>query len=198
MGGRHKFQLGSGVRFLAVGDSKTLGESCCFATNAYQNELESDLWPLVTNGAERLNHFAVGGLGVGMMRARVDAFLATAIYPPEWVLFNLGANDCPGVRSGAITEASWVADAGYILDAIHAKWPNAQVRIMRIYYANYASESNTIDDTFIPAVIVGRESWVDLGPDERTFLPGFMSDPAHPNATGYSKTADEWRAVMGY
>lgn len=186
------------MRFLAVGDSKTLGESCCYASNAYQNELEANLNAIVTNGAERLPHFAVGGLGVGMMADQVDAFLAAAVYPPEWVLFNLGANDCPGVRSGAITEAIWVADAGYILDAIHTKWPAAQIRMMRIYYANYPTESDTIDDIFIPAAIVGREAFVALGPDERTFLPGNMSDPAHPNSTGYSLTAGEWQTNMGY
>lgn len=198
MGRRYNFQLGPGLGLLTIGDSKTLGGTCCEATHGFRDELLATLDPLIENGAEEFGSLAQGGVGVQGINSQVGAFLSSIHGQPDWALVNLGTNDLPAIRSGSMTEATWTAQLGAILDAIHARWATTQVRVMRIYRSDYSAEADTLNDTWIPATLAGRGAFAAVGPDERTFLPGNTTDVTHPSATGYSLTASEWQTVMGY
>lgn len=145
--------------------------------------------------------YAVPGVTTATAAGAIDAFLAAITEQsdtPVWVLYNLGSNDLAGISDSSITEAAWKANTGYIFDAIHTKWPNAQIRAMRVYWAGAEAAAATLNDSWLPAVISTRSGFVAVGPDERLFLPGNLTDATHPNATGYSLTAAQWQTVMGY
>lgn len=190
------------IWLLAIGDSKTVGVPCCAAQGGYRDPLIADLNALGTNEFRFLTPaYAVSGTTADATAAVIQSYLdgfVEAEKVPAHVLINLGANDLGYIANASINQAAWVADMGVILDAVHAKWPTAHAYLMRIYNSNFPTEQDLYDDTWIPAVLVGREAWASVGPDERTFLPGNMADGAHPNATGYDITAAEWQTVIGY
>ena len=110
-----------------------------------------------------------------------------------------GANDA----NDGVTEATWKANYGYILDAIHAKWPNALLYVMRPWTRGYNAECDLFA-AWIGDLVTARAGWAFLGPDERDFLENgddgvtYTSDGTHPNTAGYALTAAQWQAVMGY
>lgn len=145
--------------------------------------------------------YAVPGVTTATAAGAIDAFLAG--FPeqgdtPAFVLVNLGSNDLTGASDGSITEAAWSANFAYILDAVHAKWPSAQVRVALPYWSGLTTGMDRMDGTWIPAILASRSSWAAVGPDERSYLPGNLTDATHPNATGYALTAAEWQTAMGY
>lgn len=178
-----------------IGDSKTLGEACCVSTQGYRSLL------MGLNASLRIPYInATNGITVAGTRAGIDANLAAYPgMPLDFVLVNLGANDAQTMP----TQAAFEADLGYILDAVHVKWPAARVLVMRVWRRNQVANSNTIAG-WIANALSGRSAWASAGPDERVFLEGGdngatnMSDDAHPNASGYALTAAQWYAVMGY
>lgn len=194
------FQLGlSPLYVYAVGDSKSVNYSL---PSGYRQQLEQDITAAVA-GREGLfvGTGGVGGATAATTAADIDARLAAlpeVEKVPEWVLVNLGSNDVSGVRSGSVTYASWSADMGYILDAVHTRWPDAQILIMRPIRLTYEAETTLYNDTWIPDLIATRPTFVALGPDERTFLPGHLTDTTHPDSSGYVLTASEWLTAMGY
>jgi lysophospholipase L1-like esterase len=130
-----------------------------------------------------------------MMKPLLTADLAAITTQHDLVLFNLGANDA---AAGLPEQVQWEADAGYILDAFHAKWPLAKVYMMRVYRVGYEAACDTVDG-WIANVVAARPGWAFLGPDERTFLPGNLVDDVHPTVAGYVLTAQQWRSVVwGY
>lgn len=184
---------------IAIGDSKTVGLTCCAATNGYRNYLIESL----DGENDALQASFVGvmatlGWTTEDALSALPAFIAAQAVAPSHILVGLGTNDLPPIRTGAVTEASWVADMGAILDSLHAEWPSAPIYLMRVYRSDYSAEQDTLDDVYIPAALTGRGAWAFVGPDERTFLPGNVTDITHPNATGYSLTAAEWQTAMGY
>jgi hypothetical protein len=129
------------------------------------------------------------------MKPLIDADLAAITTQHDRVLFNLGVND---IAVGLPAQAQWESDAGYILDAFHAKFPLAKVYVMRVYNQAYPAESDTLDG-WVGNVVAARPGWALLGPDERTFLPGNLADDVHPTDAGYVLTAQQWRSVVwGY
>lgn len=136
-------------------------------------------------------------------QAAIDAELAVAVGTPNYVLYNLGANDVLGVRGGTILEADWKADTLYILDAMRAKWPSVQVYMMRVWGRGADAECNTIDG-WVADCVAARSTFARLGPDERIFLENgdngvtYTSDGTHPNEVGYDLTGVQWRAVLGF
>lgn len=189
---------------VAIGDSKTVGFHCCIQNRGYRDFLEANLrTALPTRDPFFLNSLAQGGWMTSDVRANIDAYLATmneAEKQPEFVLINLGSNDVFYVHYGPLTYETWSADMGYIMDAVHAKWPGARVLLARPFStgAEFGAAFDLYDDTWIPAVIASRSAWSGLGPDERVYLVGNYADVTHPTATGYQLTADEWQAAMGY
>lgn len=184
--------------FAAIGDSKTAGMLCC----GYQDNLKASLeasgnWPVV----RQLNELATGGKTTALAAAGIDAYLAAFTDPaaaPDWVLINLGSNDFAAIDAATLTQAAWEADMGYVLDAIHAKWPQAMVGLMRPIYIGFETAVDLYDDTWIPAVLSTRSSFAVAGPDERVFLPGHMDGATHPDESGFILTAAAWQTAMGY
>lgn len=130
-----------------------------------------------------------------MLMPLLPAFMAGVAVPPDFVLINIGAVDVADIRSAAINEATWEMDD--MLDAVHAQWPLAQIRVMKVYRFTYEPEAATLA-TWIDNLLVSRSAWASVGPDERTFLIPHTSDGIHPTATGYSITALLWQQNMGY
>lgn len=185
----------------AIGDSKTYGSTCCVATGGYRDLLTADLTALGSNEFRFLPAYAVPGVTTATVAGNIQSYLDGFVEVekvPESVLINLGSNDLFWINQGSVNQASWTANMGTILDAVHAKWPTANVYLMRVYNSDWPTEQTALDDTYIPAALVGRTAWAFVGPDERTFLPGNTSDNTHPTAHGYDLTNEEWQPVLGY
>lgn len=175
---------------MAYGDSKT-------ANNVYQPTLRTNLIyadALYTT----VSNLAASGRTAALGAAAIDAELAASSASPTYILFNLGANDVGGLPA----EATWKADAGYILDAMHAKWPGAIIYMTRAWRRDYGAECNTLAGWI--ADLVAARDYCRTGPDERVFLENgddgatYTVDGIHPNAAGYALTAAQWQTAIGY
>lgn len=191
-------QTAYNFQILALGDSKTIGSTCCDATGGYRPTLITNLlatghWATV--GYTGVN--AVSGITTGSFRGQFIAFLAAQTLQPDWVLINLGSNDTPHIHDGSQTQTAWLSDMGIVLDAIHVRWPSTKVRLMRILNTSYLTECNTLAG-WMDTVVASRSAWAAVGPDERVFLPGHLADITHPDASGYVLTASQWQTTMGY
>lgn len=131
-------------------------------------------------------------------QAAIDASLATAYGTPGYILFNLGVNDA----TGGTGEATFKADYLYILDAFHAKWPNA-----KIYCAHFWKRSNdavcTTYNGYVDYCIGQRSSFCFAGLDEPTTLKGSdngntnTTDGLHYSTAGCTAVAAAWQTAMG-
>lgn len=186
---------------VAIGDSKTLGLSCCTGAGGYRDELEASLDALGTNDFRFLGVYAIPAKKVGQFADEVVGFVGgfnEAEKVPAHVLINLGTNDLGGIVSPE-QQAEWKTDLGFILDTLHTKWPTASVYVALPYLPSQIGPSDLMDDTLIPDVLSTRSAWAFVGPDERSFLPGHIDgDAIHPDAVGYTLTAVAWQTVMGY
>jgi hypothetical protein len=145
---------------------------------------------------------ARSGYTAAMMRPLVDADLAAYAgdSKPLAVLIDLGANDM-GIYFASLSEAKWKADMGYILDAMHAKFPATPLFIAKpwVHGCEVAVPSCNDVAAWIDALIAARAGWVFVGMDERTWLPAASTDWVHPtNPAGYEIMAQQWLAGMGY
>jgi lysophospholipase L1-like esterase len=147
---------------------------------------------------ERPSRTAAGGRTTAAARAAVDAELATKDGTPDYILYNLGANDVTALPA----QATWETNTAYILDAMHTKWPNAHIYLMRVWVRGEAADCNTLA-TWQDNVLATRSAWAHAGPDERIFLENgdngvtYTTDGIHPNHAGYVLTAAQWKAVIG-
>lgn len=177
------------VNVLMVGDSKT----------AQMGTLNSRLDGGPYNVLEVPTRIATSGYTVALTKAYIDAQLAAATGTPALVGLNLGANE---MGLGLPAEATWESDYGYILDAIHAKWPAARCYIMRPWRVGYTAAANIVAG-WINTVLATRSAWALVGPDERVFLENgdngatYLADGLHPTDAGYHLTGQQWRGVMG-
>lgn len=182
---------------VAIGDSKTIGYGA-LAKNGYRNELAANLSALPgVSDAYFVDVLASSGWTMAQVWAALPAFLASEADVPEWVLMNVGTPDLPNI-GGSTTEAAWKSALGNILDALHAKWPSAQIRLMRPIWLGYEANAATMNDTWMPAVLATRAAFAAVGPDERVFLDATtLPDGIHPSDAGYTLTASEWQTAMG-
>ena len=125
------------LRVLTYGDSKTVvrnnGQYQDDNKDDWQDHLRMRLGCAITlnlgtaptpgnrNGLS--GSLARNGYTVADAAAIVDADLA-ATATPDVILFNLGSNDA---FFGLPAEAAWKADLATIWDAMHAKWPAAEI-----------------------------------------------------------------------
>ena len=175
---------------VSYGDSKTLA-------GTYQPLLQQYL--LYVDGPHITNYIlAANGRTAATGAAAIDAELAASSANPGYILFNLGVTDADAWPA----EATWKANIGYILDAMHTKWPRALIYMMRVWRRDYSAECNTLDG-WIDAIIAARD-YCRTGPDERVFLENgdngvtYTADGIHPNAAGYALTATQWQTAIGY
>lgn len=188
-------------RIFAYGDSYTYGTGDdtppAAGQGGYQPILIASLVASTNRGwSEVPSRVGKGGYTAAALKADVDADLAARNgVTPDYILVDVGQNDLASMP----TKAAWVANVGYILDAMHTKWPTAQIYVARVYSAGYPAETATIDDDWIPTVLSTRTGWASLGIDRRTVLnsPGDLDGSEHPTRQGYTKMAAAWKVVLG-
>lgn len=190
-----------GSNVLAFGDSKTGGSGDVSNGTGFVPYLLDSI--LSTTGKmwhERPQRLAGGGYTIALWRDAIDAQLLLSQYTgtPNYILWNLGANDV-----GALPlEAAWKADAQYIIDAFHARWPSAHIYFMRPWRRSYLTECNTVAGWY-GDLVTSNSTFCHLGPDERVFLEGgddgatYTGDGTHPNHAGYLLTAAQWKTILG-
>lgn len=132
-------------------------------------------------------------------------------YAVPAVLINYGVNDLvypKGLGGGPsgianLDEATWKANLGAMLDAIHAKWPTATVYVTRPWMRGYDADCDTLAG-WIATVLSTRGPWAVAGDDERVWLRGadngatMTSDGLHYSAAGNTEKAAQMKAVLGY
>lgn len=119
----------------------------------------------------------------------------------RFVLVNIGAND---INLGLPAEATWRADFGAVLDAIHAKYPSASVYSMRPWWVGKDAASTTVAG-WIAAEEAERSGWAFAGPDEQVWAKAgdngatnYTGDGIHYSVAGNAACVTAWRAVLGY
>lgn len=186
--------------FFAYGDSKTWGVDSTAGRvngrNGYEPYLSRYLQEATGAEWDELP-LRVGrsGYTIAQLAASVDADLSARSDTPSVVLINIGANDYISV-----IDATWSTNYAYILDAMHAKWPSAQVYCMRVW--RRSGTSLVAMKSAIGVLVAARSSWCYLGPDETVFLENgddgttYTVIGIHPNEAGYALTAHQWASVI--
>ena len=177
---------------LPFGDSKTIGDT---NFGGFPSRISTTTLQFV----EYPTRIATGGATVASRALSIGTDIAASLGTPEYILFNLGANDVAALP----LEATWKADCTTIINALHAKWPLAKIYMMRPWRQSYLTECNSIA-TWINDLVGLNTGVVYNGPDERVFLEGgddgatYTVDGIHPNAAGYALTATQWVTALGY
>jgi len=186
-----------GIKILGVGDSKTvgIGDGDLAAGGGWLGRFPSvQRYSAGYSGfVEAPLKFGRSGKTVANWATLISTHLTYAIGTPDYVCINLGTNDLPL----SPVEATWKADYLTIIDALHAKWPLAVIKLMRPWQRGYNAEADTMAG-WIDDLVAARPAFVLLGPDERDFLEAgndgvtYTVEGLHPNALGYDLTAREW------
>lgn len=179
---------------MTLGDSKT-------SWNQWQAPL---LALLHQRSGERWTVYNAGVAGTAVIDA--NAAIATTLAalpdtndPHVEVLVNYGSNDVKNMPAQATWEAAYLS----MLDAIHAKWPQAQIRLSISWRDTYEAQSDTLAG-WVANVIAARPAFVSLADDERVWMENgddgatYTLDGAHYNAAGATLKAQLALAAMGY
>lgn len=119
---------------------------------------------------------------------------------PIHVLLNWGAND---MATTLPAQATWQNYYLTIIDAVHAKWPQAKVWIMYPWRQSQDANATTLHG-WIDNVIAARSSFTFAGPDEAVWMKGADNgatqtvDGVHYSTTGNTTAANQWKAAFGY
>lgn len=176
--------------FLSYGDSKT-------ADGAYQAYL-CDKLETSTNTRWCFENISRSGYSFATLSLIIAGDLTTVAEIPESILINVGANDVVAMPS----ETDLKNYVTTITNAMHAKWPNAQIYFVRVWRRNYAVNCNTLA-TWLGDLVALHPTYLHLGPDERVFLENgddgatYTVDGIHPTLPGYELEADNWKTSLG-
>lgn len=177
------------AKVLAFGDSKS-----AFAT--YHVYLEEYTRPY---HAVAMYELASGGATVASRRATIDSDLTLHNRIYSDIIINLGANDAGGV----LVQSTWQANLSYILDALHAKWPDARVYVVGAWRRGFDVNCATLK-IWTANVLAARSSWAYAGPDESVFIKAAddgaacTSDGIHWLGPCYQAEALTLAQAMGY
>lgn len=147
---------------------------------------------------------ARNGETVALARTRIDADLATMLGPETvnvaQILFNLGVTSLGTMPP----QATFESDYGYLLDALHTKYPAAIIYCARPWARGYGAAPDTMAG-WIATVVAARSPWAQLGHDERVWLEGgddgatMTTDGVHYTyPLGFATAAAQWMTAMGY
>lgn len=150
-----------------------------------------------------LAKIATGGWQTADLAANIDASLAAYSGTPDFCLINIGVNDFGETFDQGTFRADWLADMGYVLDALHTKWASTLIRVAQVWRQGYDDQAAILDDDYIVTAISGR-SYCAIGMDERTFLPGGDDgatntiDGTHPSTAGLILQGWNWIVNLGW
>ncbi len=118
------------------------------------------------------------------------------------VVINLGVNDF-----GIATMGPWIADMETVIDAVHARYPQASIWVMYPWKRSFDATAATYH-TWVDQIITDRP-FVIAGPDEAVWLKG--SDDGATNTydgihysyasgppNGETACAAQWQTKFGY
>jgi hypothetical protein len=178
---------------VTLGDSKTW-------RNEWQMPLSSTL-SIASGTAWYVANGGVNGATVATTASTVSTILA-GVNPPDNVtdvLIDLGVNEMGSLPA----EATWETNYLTVIDAVHAKWPAAHVRIMRPWKRGFDTDSDTLAN-YINVIQAARSSFVILGPDERVWLKSSdngtanTTDGTHYSTAGNTAVVAQWKTQLGY
>ena len=112
-------------------------------------------------------------------------------------LANIGANDMPASR------VPWMGSYQYIIDAIIAKWSDAEIFLVKPWRRGYEAESDSLA-AWIDDLVAANPTTCSVGHDERIWLEGgdngvtMSSDGVHYSTAGQAECANQWKAILGY
>lgn len=149
------------------------------------------------NPSFTVDNKAASATGAAYYALNIDGYMATFPDNHYAVLYNIGVNDF-----GIASHAQWVADVEYVIDAIHAKWPESKVYLTKPWKRNFDATADTFAG-WIDEIVAAR-SFVYVGDDERVWLKGsdngatMTADGIHYTAAGQAQAAVQKQAVLGY
>ena len=179
---------------MTLGDSKT-------QTGNWQDGLTVAL-QLASGLRWETQNAGVSGATVATAAASISTILAglsDTLDPQVEVLCNWGANDAVSMPAEATFKANYTA----ILDAIHAKWPQAKARMTIPWRRGYDANCDTLA-TWIAAVQASRATFAYIADDERVWMKGadngatMTADGTHYSATGRVEKISQSKTVLGY
>lgn len=188
---------------LTYGDSKTVPVAGLpDALNEFPWQLD-----LIDNSHCHINHaqlnvIATAGIRTSQRKTLIDAELAAATYTPRAILYNLGSNDAYYSEAEAGDEATWKTNVAYIWDAMHAKWPSAQIWYSETWRQGYDAESDRMA-VWYAELAVGRD-YIHLCDNERSWVKGsddgatMFWDGVHFSYAGVAEKARRAAACLGY
>ncbi|TXH12668.1 MAG: SGNH/GDSL hydrolase family protein [Hyphomicrobiaceae bacterium] len=189
------FFSGADGYIFPIGDSVTVGAT---------DEVTGVGYPVILTDAiatqtkaywtEKPARYAGGGWTVATVKAGIDTALAARADTPTHVLIYLGANDVVSMP----VEATYKTNMNYILDAVHAKWANAQIYVGT--GGRTGSEANTATlMTWNADCLAGRAyahagiNYIDVFSGNEATL---LADSVHPNHAGFVVMAAAWQATL--
>lgn len=179
---------------LTIGDSKT--------TLNYPNYWQDYLrlsWEIETKKPLHVDKIATAGWKISDIKGAIDAGLAALTTTPSYIFINEGVNET------ALTaiESSYKSDYQYVLDAIHTKFPTAQIRMSNVWKRNWDVTVNANVNQWIDDLVALNSSFCTAGDDERVWLENgddgatYTTDGVHYNAAGATEKAAQLVTILG-
>lgn len=174
--------------YCLIGDSQTSANSLSFElAKALHDADPTTHWreePAKIVGASWTMADAVAG---------IDAALAAVTGYVDEVLVNLGGYDLASMPD----ETSYKADLVYFLEAIHAKWGTANIRVAYPWQPTYDTEAGTLGGWNDDVQAIRATTTLDtlVGIDIQTAIEGKTSG-VNPTAAGTAAIAAAWAALL--
>ncbi len=179
----YRARLRPALRVIVLGDSKSIpGDTLVFPCSLNTAGLQFPVHFMAQAGATTASRY---------VSLAADIAAVPVGFVPDYILYNLGTNDAAALPA----RATYLSQAGAILDGLHAAFPTARIGMMQVCNTNYLASCGTLS-AWNAELVAARTAWASLGPDESPALVG-SADGIHPNQTGYVITGALWRAWMG-
>lgn len=140
---------------------------------------------------------ATSGSSVANYAALINTYLSDVPQEARYVLINLGVNELPALPSSATWQSNYLT----ILDAVNARYPNAQILVAKPWRAGFDAAADTVAG-WIDSVVAARSSFTALGHDERGWLKGadngatMTTDGVHYSSAGNTEAAEQWLTAI--
>lgn len=145
---------------------------------------------------------STSGHTVYLYLADIETHVAAIPEDTTVITINLGANDYSSGYS-QWQYPGWVTWYRAVIDAMHAKAPNAKIGLAIAWRRGYNADAD-LAAGYIAEVVQGRP-WAYVGIDERVILQGVddgvsetnANDGIHPTTAVYAVEANAWITIMG-